>query len=337
MTRLRGIVLGMATAMLAASLVACAPTDSMTSDPTARPTASAPQTPTAPTPAAPETPTPAFGGNCDALLGESAATEITGTPMLRYQDHWSLREVERLGGIDCAWSSQDYGVADVQIRALPADLIDAAVIADPALNACHGEWRVCVASAVNDGVWVAVQVSSSAIELDDASAGELMTAVIARQTDFPAPVPARDKTGWWGPTACDDLIVGLGDVGIAVEPAEPADVTDDVLWPSEVVDAIRFSDSCEVVTDIAAVRTTVHIHIGPGGAAGYQEARALEGSVEVPHAGDVFVSVRDPYPLDGASDWLVASDGTNFVGVAGADDSPAQADLLSALLEVLTA
>lgn len=204
-------------AVLAVTLVACAPEPAPTKTPTTTPTS----TP-APTPTPTQTgeaiapgaqPPPVFDGDCAAALSSTDIDDVAGTDMTPYSADTEA-SIANAGGLTCQWTGTD---ASLTVSILPRAGIGDAQLpvaaekqyfqdCDPTL-ACSWLWD-------EGDLWIAgtfqfiAGMSQSKVDGWGQELGDTIAANHAKQAAAPW---VRDRTGWWPVVDCAQVATAVAD------------------------------------------------------------------------------------------------------------------------------
>ncbi|MFJ4224789.1 hypothetical protein [Microbacterium sp. NPDC089695] len=308
------------------ALSACAPEPEPT--PTQTPTASATSTPE-PTPTGP---VPAFGGDCAAVVDTAEIAAGMGEDMSFWEAAWVDGADAGMGGVRCAWTSDQYLSGFATVWAYPAAVLDPAYVSGDASNSCETEEPFCTISQVFGDTWVGVQVYSDWSAEQIERMRPVLAGIGERVSEYPTPM-AGDLAGWWLPVVtCEQLASALSEAGV------PSTATDDRPVPGPVfVDGPR-ARGCTIDVTIQGEQRTATIHLDAGAGGGLDSVLALDPSQRVDVDGRTFAYAGEQYPLDGNPGLILGSDGVNLVSILRGDwdgatalDAPILAAVLSAL------
>lgn len=313
-----------------------------TSTPAPRPSTVTPSptsTPTPPAVVAPVTAVLPYGGDCADMLSLDQAGEWMGTPVVSVSPRWKDVERSVAGGMECAWGVPDaYQWGYFQVTAFPAALFDPAGSAPVNAGVCDD--GICWATAVVDGMWIAVKWvgagnSSAETSLRPIGADEfaqLFTVLGGNAENSAPPRSAERAAGWWPADACG--IVGAGSPGLTRQPSEPSSDIDLLRYPGQ---ALRFAqtgaDTC--VWTLSDGQSVV-MDIVPGGGVMFDEIAALDTaqSVQVPGS-DGAVIVPNHYMWEFNGDDLLVRSGDNML-IVGSMPVELTDAVRAALIDVAT-
>lgn len=294
---------------------------------------------TTPSPSSPE-PTPsttpttvpaggvlAFDGVCADILGDDEVSAALGLATRLIPERWHTGEYRALGGIDCFWASEEYNAAFVSVVAYPVDQVPATILAAAEAGGCPPPWVAsgCAVAGVVDGTWVMV---SAKREGGDASAATqaLFDLAIDRVTQYPAPVAPQRTPEWWVLPTCatiaeslDAAALGLDRIEVSdwVESQRPSDA--DASSLTEVAGVASWCEFRGTRDDDVDAWQNVFVRYVAGGAWDWASVEADSvAPVDVAGAQSAYV-VHDNGRLEGASDLLAVSDGTNVLTLQGHD------------------
>lgn len=319
------------------------PTPSTTATPTPTPT----PTPTTP-PAPPAEGVLAFGGQCAAVVTDEEVGAALGRPMARNDEPWLTGAYRALGGLDCFWTSSDeYNAAAVRFVAYPADVVPETVLTAAAAGGCPPEWTPfgCAVAGVVGDTWIMVSASDTASDTADATQAlyDLAADRVARHSA--AVAPARTAQ-WWTLPPCADLVgrldaaaLGYDRIEITERVADMQTSPGDATQVPEVAGTSRWCEMQAVRDGQPDGWANIFIEMVAGGGLDFGTvAAAAVSPVQIAGAQAAYV-VHDNSRLDGGSDLLALTDGTNVLTVRGADqvssDPEAFAGFAAAILAAI--
>lgn len=308
-------------------LAACAPATDPS--PSVSPSATRSQSPE-PVPTASQ-PAVAFGGDCAAVLDADALTAAMGEQMNSWDPVWEDGAPAKLGGVRCAWTSEQYLSVSAAAWVYPLDVLDADWVVGDGANSCDADTHSCIASAVFGDAWVGIRLSSDRAESLIENARPLVDEIGARLAGEPAPV-ADARAAWWNaaPT-CADLAAALETqgIGLTVQGDYPAAAPAFAGGPLE--------RGCAATATVDGVTFQTHVVLRAGAADGVAAVLALNPGAAVDGGGRTFAVTIEQYPFDGGSGLMLGDDGANLVELSLFNGEPTAQDpvLLAAILDAL--
>jgi hypothetical protein len=278
-----------ATTTLSAPEIATTPSPAPTeSTPTPSPT-STPEPIVTPTQAAPTTPVLAFGGDCSAVLSESAVSALVGVPM-ESSPGLPVWDATFLGGVSCQWRAQDTSQWQaLNVTVLPWSLVPEAVRARAGVTpSCEG--GPCDYSQRFGDAWVVVNA-------DDADIAVRAAAEIGPRAAASPGIERQLPSGAWKLTDCQEQLADAVSGALGRDDLGPIG-TDNVPMGQEwdVLTASGFADWCSFapVTYDEVTPPGLRIGIAAGARFDASEVEAFGGTpVEVDGAQQAWV-IEEP-------------------------------------------